>query len=255
MFAVKALYEEKEFKPQEAIPVDGDYEVIITFVGPIEKTSGAETVPAKMSRLRRLTLLGIVLSVLAGIGALVFVSSRPGMVPLINASIHDEMTMNRILIRLEQEGVQAIVSPARVIQVKDEATARRIRGILIRDDLIPYAMDSRAIFGQEHWVTDFERNVNTRRAISRIVTDHITAMDDVDDAFVTIVWPARSLFPIDQNPATASVIIIPRVGSDITQNRAKIEGIVKLLQYAIDDLRAENIVITDHTGYILNDFY
>jgi flagellar M-ring protein FliF len=53
---------------------------------------------------------------------------------------------------------------------------------------------------------------------------------------------------------SASVIITPRPGSDIVENRKKIEGIQKLLQTAIEGLRSDNIVITDHRGLQLNDF-
>jgi flagellar M-ring protein FliF len=90
-----------------------------------------------------------------------------------------------------------------------------------------------------------------------MITDHIKALDDVDNAVVDITFPAPSLFRSEQNPTTASVIIIPKPGSDITsspQNRKKIEGIQKMLQYAIEGLKPENIVITDPSGLILNDF-
>ncbi|MEJ5189158.1 MAG: flagellar basal-body MS-ring/collar protein FliF, partial [Breznakiellaceae bacterium] len=58
----------------------------------------------------------------------------------------------------------------------------------------------------------------------------------------------------DQNPVTASVIITPRPGSDITTNRKKIEGIQKILKFAVEGLKDENIVITDQNGLVLNDF-
>jgi len=87
-----------------------------------------------------------------------------------------------------------------------------------------------------------------------MVTDHIRALDDVDNANVTIVMPERRLFASEQHPVSASVIITPKPGSDITENRHKIEGIQKLVRLAIEGLTDENIVITDHTGRILNDF-
>jgi flagellar M-ring protein FliF len=76
----------------------------------------------------------------------------------------------------------------------------------------------------------------------------------VDDANVTIVMPQTELFQADQNPVTASVILTPRPGSDIGANRKKIEGIQKILKFAVEGLADENIVITDQNGIILNDF-
>jgi len=37
MYAIKALYNGIDFKPKEPIPVNGEYEVIITFTTPVKK--------------------------------------------------------------------------------------------------------------------------------------------------------------------------------------------------------------------------
>ncbi|MDR2103571.1 MAG: flagellar M-ring protein FliF [Treponema sp.] len=209
----------------------------------------------KWSLVQKIILLGICLAVIVGIIALFSVSSSPTMVPVIDAPITDENVRDRILTRINEENVKTSVSPPGIIMVPDEKNARRIRSILIREDLIPTGTDPWAIFDRERWtITDFERNVNLRRAIIQMVTDHVKALDDVDDANVTIVMPERELFRSDQNPVTASVIIIPRPGSDIVENRKKIEGIQKILKFAVEGLRDENIVITDHNGLVLNDF-
>jgi flagellar M-ring protein FliF len=205
--------------------------------------------------IQRIILVGIAAAVIAGFAALMSVSSSPTMVPVIDAPIRDEAALDRIITRLNEEGVKTQVSAAGVVQVPDEKTARRMRSILIREDLIPSGTDPWAIFDRERWtITDFERNVNLRRAITQMVTDHIKAVDDVDDANVTIVAPERELFRSDQNPVTASVIITPKPGSDIVQNRKKIEGIQKILKFAVEGLTDDNIVITDQAGLILNDF-
>jgi flagellar M-ring protein FliF len=209
----------------------------------------------KWSMIQRGILVGIILVVFIGIGALVSISSAPTLVPLINAPIRDEVARDRIMIRLDQEGVRATISPAGIIQVQDRETARRMIGILTREDLIPQGIDPWAIFDRDRWtITDFERNVNLRRAITQMVTDHIRALDDVDNAEVIITVPPDRLFASEQNPVTASVIITPKPGSDITQNRRKIEGIQRLIRFAIEGLQDEHIVITDHRGNLLNDF-
>ncbi|MCL2472771.1 MAG: flagellar M-ring protein FliF, partial [Treponema sp.] len=209
----------------------------------------------KWSLLQRLILMGIVAAVVIGFISLVSVSSSPTMVSVIDAPIRDEDARDRIVTRINEEGVKASVTPAGIIQVQDENTAKRMRGILIREDLIPQGTDPWAIFDRDRWtITDFERNVNLRRAITQMVTDHIKALDDVDNANVTIVVPEDRLFASEQNPVSASVIITPKPGSDITENRKKIEGIQKLLKFAIEGLKDENIVITDQSGVVLNDF-
>jgi flagellar M-ring protein FliF len=207
------------------------------------------------SMVQRIILVGIVAAVIGGVVALLRVSSAPTLVPVIDAPVRDETALDRIVLRLNQEGVKVSVNAAGLVQVPDETTARRMRAILIREDLIPSGTDPWAIFDRERWsITDFERNVNLRRAITQMITDHIKAIDDVDDANVTVVFPERELFRSDQNPVTASVIIIPKPGSDIIQNRKKVEGIQKTLKFAVEGLKDENIVITDQSGLVLNDF-
>ena len=210
----------------------------------------------KWTLLQKGILGGIVVAVLAGIIALVSVSSSPSMVPLFNGTpIRDIDARDRIMLRLDQENIKAYETPAGAIQVEDKRTAQRAIAILTREDLIPANMDPWAIFDVERWtITDFERNVNLQRAITQTVTDHIKALDDVDNANVRIVFPEDRLFVSEQNPVSASVVITPKPGSDIAQNRKKIEGIQKLLKFAVEGLRDENIVITDTTGLVLNDF-
>ena len=197
----------------------------------------------------------VVLVVIGGVVALFRVSSTPVMTSVFDAPIRDEAVLDRIVFRLNQEGVRPTVTANGIVQVADEPTARRMRAILISEDLIPSGIDPWQIFDRDRWaITDFERNVNFQRAQRQMIIDHVRAIDDVDDARITIVWPTERLFFSDQNPTSASVVIIPKPGSDITQNRRKIEGIQKLLKFAIEGLHDENIVITDHTGMQLNDF-
>jgi len=214
------------------------------------------TLWGKWSLVQKAVLVGIVVAVIGGFIALLSVSSSPSLTPVIDAPIRDEAALDRIVLRINQEGVRTVVSPTGLVQVTDETTARRMRAILIREDLIPTNIDPWAIFDKERWtITDFERNVNFQRAQKDMITAHIKAIDDVDDANVSIVFPAQELFRSDQNPVTASVIITPKPGSDIAEpNRKKIEGIQKLLKFAVEGLKDENIVITDQTGMVLNDF-
>jgi hypothetical protein len=38
MLAIKAVYDGKNFRPKEPVPVKGEYEVVITFTAPIQNT-------------------------------------------------------------------------------------------------------------------------------------------------------------------------------------------------------------------------
>ena len=224
-------------------------EVIKKIIAQLGALWGKWTMP------QRLILIGIVLAVVVGLGSLVSVSSSPNLYPVISTPIRDELARDRIVTRLNQEGVIPVVSASGIVQVRDEITAQRMRNILIREDLIPPGTSPWDVFDRDSWTTtDFERNVNLQRAITQMVADHLKALEDVDNVNVNIVFPADRLFASEQNPVTAAVSIVPSPGSDIATNRRKIEGIQKLLQFAVEGLRTENIVITDHRGMILNNF-
>jgi len=204
-------------------------------------------------------IFGIVCVIVLGVIIALFrVSSSPVLVSVIDAPIRDEKILENIVLRLNKENVKVNVTSSGIVQVADEATARKMRTILISEDLIPSGIDPWAIFDKERWtITDFERNVNFRRAQERMILEHIKAIDDIENVWLQIAWPPERLFLSDQQPVKASVHITPKHGSDITtspQNRRKIEGIQKLLQFAIVGLVPDNIVIADNNGNILNDF-
>ena len=214
-----------------------------------------KTLWSKWTLIQKGILAAVVVAAVVIIVLLTSWSAKPSLVPLIDTPVTDATARERIILRLNEENVKATVSQSGVISVSDEQTARRMRAILLREDLIPQDTDPWALFDIERWTrTDFERNIDKRRAILEEVRKHIKALDDVDDASVVVNLPEDKLFQSEQNPVTASVILYPKPGSDISTNRKKIEGIQKLLKYAVEGLTDDNITIADNSGNILNDF-
>jgi flagellar M-ring protein FliF len=209
----------------------------------------------KWSVAQKIILFSVVGVTALAIILIVVFSASPSMIPLIGTPIQDETNFSRIVAVLDEEGVSYKVTPENMIYVSDDKTAKRMRAILIREDLVPAKTDPWAIFDVERWtLTDFERDVNLQRAITRNLEQHILALDDIDAVSVTLVVPADELFAEDQKPVTASVIITPKPGSDVLENRKKIEGVVRIIKFAVAGLTDENIVITDQNGLQLNDF-
>jgi len=209
----------------------------------------------KWSLVQKIILFAVIGVTLTGLVLLANFSSEPNMVLLITSPISDPQKLEDISMRLDQEGVEHKITEEGRVYVSDRKTAQKMVAILLREDLIPTGTSPWDIFKMDRWsLTDFERNINLRQAITLNLQDHIEALDDVDSAKVTLVLPEDKLFSEDQNPVTASVIITPRPGSDIVTNRKKIEGIVKLVQFGVEGLIADNIVISDYRGTVLNDF-
>ena len=210
---------------------------------------------SKWSLIQKVILIGIVVAVIVALVLVVSLSSKTTEVPLFSVAITDEAQRDQIIYRLSEENVDVNVSSTGILSVKDDATARRMRAILVREDLVPGNVDPWSLFDTERWTTtDFERNVNLQRSITNQIKQHIEALDEVDVANVVLSMPEKTLFQEDQNPVSASVIIYPKPGSDIAENKKKIQGIQKILLKAIPGLKEENITIADSSGVILNDF-
>ncbi|MBN1243689.1 MAG: flagellar M-ring protein FliF [Spirochaetales bacterium] len=209
----------------------------------------------RWSVVQKLVLAGIVVAAIVGVVLLFTLSASPTQVRLISTPIRDDDELRRITGRLDEEGIEVTVGEDNIIYVADQETRTRANSLLMREDLIPKGTDLWSVFSIDRFtVTDFERNVNLRRAITQEVTRHIEGIADIDKANVVIEIPEDELFAADQKPVTASVILFPKPGSDIVTNRAKLEGIQKIIKFAVSGLADENIVITDQNGVILNDF-
>jgi flagellar M-ring protein FliF len=182
-------------------------------------------------------------------------SAAPSRPPLFRSPITDENQLVRITNRLDEEGVEYKVEN-NTIYMRDEKTAMRMRSVLIREDLVPDYVDPWEVFDTDSWtITDYVRDKNFKRAIEAKLKQHIVALDDVDAVSLNLFIPEKELLEENQDPITCSVIITPKPGSDITTNRRKIEGIEKLIMFAVSGLEKENIFITDElSGVHLNDF-
>jgi len=182
-------------------------------------------------------------------------SSKPTRVPLLTRPITDVALLDKISQRLDQENVSFEVSSDNRIFFDNIATARRMRVLLTQEGLIPAETDPWELFDIQRWTqTDFERNINLRRSIVRQLEQHIVSLNDIDDVSITLVMPEKQLFESAQKPVTASVIISPKPGSDIRQNRQKIEGLERLIFFAVEGLQKENLTISDQSGVVLNNF-
>ncbi|UER67480.1 flagellar basal-body MS-ring/collar protein FliF [Borrelia sp. BU AG58] len=217
--------------------------------------ASVRTVLRKASVIQKVAFGVIALFVIFALIFLVGFSTKAQSVALFGVGIKDQYLLDRIVQRLDREGVAYTVATDGKIYLTDENMSKRMRAILVREELVPVHMDPWSLFDIDRWtITDFERNINLRRSITRAVEQHIVALDDVDAVSISLVMPEKALFKESQEAVKASVRITPRPGSDIVTNRKKVEGLVKLIQYAVEGLESDNIAIVDNKGSILNDF-
>ena len=208
----------------------------------------------KWSLVQKVILFGIIVIVIIVIIATVRLSSKPTTVRLFNAPVTDEVALSRILDRLSQENVSADSSNG-FISVDDDATARRMREILISENLVPSSIDPWAGFYDRSWsTTDADQNVKLKNTIQKQLKSHIESISDVQMADVNIVLPEKQLFSADQDPVSASVIIKVTPTSTLLTDKRRIQGIQRLILTAVEGLKEENLIITDIDGKQINDF-
>ncbi len=210
---------------------------------------------SKWKPIQKVILFGIIAVVIIVIVASVKLSAKPSTVRLFNAPVTDQTSLTQILDRLSQENVNAYTNDAGYISVDDDKTARRMREILISENLVPSSVDPWAGFYDRSWsTTDADQNVKLKNTIQKQLKQHIEAIAEVQLADVNIVLPESQLFTADQNPVTASVILKTTPQSSLLQDRKRVLGIQRLILSAVEGLREENLIITDVDGNQVNDF-
>ena len=210
----------------------------------------------KWSLIQKVIIIGIVVIVIVAIFATASLSSRPSTVRLFNAPVTDSSSLTKILDRISELNVEASADSNGYISVADDATARRMREILISENLVPSNIDPWAGFYDRSWsTTDSDQNVKLKNTIQKQLKSHIESIDEVAMADVNIVLPEKQLFSQDQAPVSASVIIKTKSpNSTLLKDKSRVLGLQRLILSAVEGLDDSNIIIADETGQQVNDF-
>ena len=213
-----------------------------------------KSIYGKLSKTQKLVILGVVALVIVSFIFLISFSSKQTEALLFQTPLN-EYDLQRITNKLTEWNVDYKVKDGKYIVVKDKHTSAYLRMKLGAAGILPSNIKGWELFDTQSWTTtDFERNVNLRRAIIGEITRHLKMLDDIEDVSIQVAMPKPELYLDNEAPYTASVIITPAPYSDILTNKKKIKGIIDLVAYGIDKLKPENIVVTDNHGNILSDF-
>jgi flagellar M-ring protein FliF len=213
-----------------------------------------KSVYGKLNQTQKLILFGVVALVIFGFIFLVTFSSTQTEAYLFSSPLEQSDFM-RITEKLTQWNAQFKTQEDRFIIVADENQAAYLRMKLGQAGVLPSGIKGWELFDTQSWTTtDFERDINKRRAIIGEITRHIKLLDDVEDVSIQVTMPQAQLYIDEDEPYTASVIITPAPYSDILTNKKKIQGIIDLIAFGVDRLKPENVVVTDNRGNLLSDF-
>jgi len=98
--------------------------------------------------------------------------------------------------------------------------------------------------------TDFEQQMNYRRALQGELSRTINSLDEIQQSRVHIVIPKESLFIEQQKKPTASVTIKLKTGRKLKESQ--IDGIGHLVASSVEGLSADEVMIIDSQGNILS---
>ncbi len=214
----------------------------------------AKNLLSKLSQTQKLILIGVGALVIVGFFFLISFSSKQTEALLFQSPL-EQFDFVRITNKLTEWNADYNSRDGKYIVVPDENTGAYLRMKIGQAGILPAGIKGWELFDTQAWTTtDFERDINKRRAIIGEITRHIKLLDDVEDVSIQVTMPEAQLYIDNEEPFTASVIITPSPFSDIITNKKKIQGIIDLIAFGVDRLKPENVVVTDNHGNILSDF-
>jgi len=204
---------------------------------------------ASLTPARKISLVVASVVTLSFLGVFVHVASRPEFRVLFsNLSSEDA---GDIVSRLQEKKVPYRISPAgdavsvpaeKVTELRLELAAAGVP----RGGNVGFEIFDNKTFGS----TEFEQQLNYRRALQGELSRTINSLDEVKQSRVHIVLPKDSLFLEEQKKPTASVTIKLKEGRNL--HTSQVDGIVHLVASSVEGLNPEDVMIVDSRGNILS---
>ena len=105
--------------------------------------------------------------------------------------------------------------------------------------------------GQDISTSQFKEQTDFKRAMEGELSATIEAIDGVDAAVVHLALPPKQVFAEEQDPATASVLVDTRAGTELGPDQ--VQAVVHLVASSIDGLDPAKVTVADSTGRVLSD--
>ncbi|MHB8907977.1 MAG: flagellar basal-body MS-ring/collar protein FliF [Syntrophales bacterium] len=217
---------------------------------PIQFLSNFWRTFSELAPIRKMSLLLVALLTLGGIWLMVNFSNRTDYRVLFAnlsaedaGSIVDKLKEKKVLYELNGAGDTISVPADKVAELRLElATTGLPRGGGIGFEIF----DQKMKFG----ATEFEQQLNYRRALQGELARTIGSMEEVQQVRVHIALPKESLFVEEQRKPTASVTMKLKSGRALRPSQ--IDGIAHLVASSIEGLSPENVMVIDSRGNILS---
>lgn len=196
--------------------------------------------------------LAALIGVAAGVAAvLVALMLRVGETP--SALLYSNLDLREaaeVTSALDQAAIpyEARGDGSTILVNRDEVGTARLmlaeRGLVTSGSVGYELFDAQSALGQ----TEFQQNMNRKRAIEGEIARTLMSMRGVNSARVLIALPERQLFQTDAAPVTASVSI-DTGGREMTGE--EIQAVQQLVATAVTGLRPDRVTIVDANNRLL----
>ena len=198
---------------------------------------------------KRIALLVATLGSLLLVGGVVMLGSHENYVYLFTelstedtAAVVEKLKAQQVPYRLDDSGTRVEVPESRVHELRLELASQG----LPRGGGVGFEIFDKSQLGS----TEFEQQVNLRRALEGELGRSIGTLRGVQAARVHLVMPERRLFVSGQERASASVVL--KLRSPEAFSRDEIAGIVHLVASAVPGLSRDRVSVVSADGVTLH---
>ena len=202
----------------------------------------------KLSRIQRVTLVVLVISVAILIPVLINWASTPTYV--VAYSGLSEADAGVIVQKLTDTSTPYQLKNGTTIMVPSDKVYE-VRLQMARDGLPASSTVGFELFDTNTLgMNEFTQRVNYQRALEGELERTIGSLSAVSTVQVHLVTPEKSLLSSNQDPATASITLKENPGDSL--DKAQIRAIANLVASSVEGLKPENVVLVDSNGTLLS---
>lgn len=198
---------------------------------------------------KRIALVFFTTAVLIGVSLLSVLGSREHFSTLYSelstedaAQIVEKLKTQQVAYQLSANGTQILVPEEKVAGLRLELAA----GGLPRGGSVGFEIFDRSRIG----ATEFEQNINLRRALEGELARSVMSVEGVKGARVHLVLPEHRLFAAREESASASVVV--KLTNSANFGRREVAAVVYLVSMAVPGLSKDRVSVVSTEGLTLH---
>ncbi len=198
---------------------------------------------------QKITILLLIVAMVAGMAALVYVSRRPSY-ELLYADLEEKDMAEAVAFLKESKVPYRVVRGGKAVMVP-EGTKYDLRLSMVDKGVATGGRIGLELWDAPGWgASPLAERMMKRRAIQGELARTIMHIDQVAWADVQIAQPEPSFFIEDRQPVTAAITLKLQPGR--TLRPVQVAGICQLVAGSVEGLQAENVTVIDDQSNLLS---